>query len=400
MLLRRVPFLGILLLAALATACEVTDKNRTPAKADTMKAVSPPLDTMNVVTLDTADITAPTYAVDSTDTAGVAERQADSSQTAPAYKSINTNSANVELTKFPVKIPKGGATPLRVQVLLDRAGFSPGMIDGTWGKNAAKALSFFRTSATSDTSAQSPKGDPSSVLDQAEYQQLLSAAGNGDVITTYTVSADDVKGPFVTIPGNVYEKAKISCLCYASPLELLTEKFHATARLLKQLNPKVDLTKVAAGTSITVPNVADSSAAPGGTIAKLIISKTGFWTHAVDASGRVLLHFPSTLGAGYDPSPTGDFHITGIAHNPAFHYDPKLFAEVPDSRPTARLPSGPNSPVGVVWMGLSKPHYGIHGTESPETIGYASSHGCVRLTNWDALKLSRLVKPGIPVVFQ
>jgi Uncharacterized protein conserved in bacteria len=274
------------------------------------------------------------------------------------------------------------------------------MIDGTWGKNAAKALSFFRTSAASDTSAQNPKGDPSSVVDQSEYQQLMAAAGGADAITTYSVTADDVKGPFITIPSNVYEKAKLPCLCYTSPLELLTEKFHATARLLKQLNPGVDLTKVAAGTSITVPNVADSAAPASGTGAKLIISKTGFWTHAVDSSGRVLYHFPSTLGAGYDPSPTGDFHVTGIAHNPAFHYDPKLFAEVPDTKPTARLASGPNSPVGVVWMGLSKPHYGIHGTESPETIGYANSHGCVRLTNWDALRLSKLVRPGLPVVFQ
>jgi lipoprotein-anchoring transpeptidase ErfK/SrfK len=391
----------ILLVAGLATGCVVSDKDRTPPKqSDTTKAAAPAVDTTTVAAFDTADITAPTYAVDSADTSGVAQRMADSAQADPTFRHITGQAANVELKRFPVTIPKGGSTALRVQVLLDRAGFSPGMIDGTWGKNAAKALSFFRTSATSDTSAQSPKGDPSSVLDQSEYQQLLAAAGDGDAITTYSVTADDVKGPFVKIPENVYEKAKIPCLCYTSALELLTEKFHATARLLKQLNPGMDLTRVAAGTSITVPNVADSAATASGTVARLIISKTGYWTHAVDSSGRVLYHFPSTLGAGYDPSPTGDFHVTGIAHNPAFHYDPKLFAEVPDTKPTARLPAGPNSPVGVVWMGLSKPHYGIHGTESPETIGYANSHGCVRLTNWDALRLSKLVRAGLPVVFQ
>jgi lipoprotein-anchoring transpeptidase ErfK/SrfK len=401
--LRRATGLSIrlVLVAGLVTACVVSDKDKAPAKQpDSSKAVAMPLDTMTVVTLDTADITAPTYAVDSADTSGVGQRQADSVQAAPTYNHITGQAANSEVTQFPAKIPKGGPTALRVQVLLDRAGFSPGMIDGTWGKNAAKALSFFRTSATSDTSAQNPKGDPSSVLDQSEYQQLLAAAGGADAITRYSVTADDVKGPFVKIPNNVYEKAKIPCLCYTSPLELLTEKFHATARLLKQLNPGVDLTKVTEGTSLTVPNVADSAAPATGIVAKLIISKTGFWTHAVDSSGRVLYHFPSTLGAGYDPSPTGDFHVTGIAHNPAFHYQPTLFAEVPDSKPTARLPAGPNSPVGVVWMGLSKPHYGIHGTESPETIGYANSHGCVRLTNWDAARLSKLVRPGLAVVFQ
>jgi lipoprotein-anchoring transpeptidase ErfK/SrfK len=189
-------------------------------------------------------------------------------------------------------------------------------------------------------------------------------------------------------------------MCYSSPAEELAEKFHTSDRLLRQLNPGVDLTKIAAGTSIQVPAVADSSTSSTGQVAKLIISKTGYWLHAVDASGKVLYHFPSTLGAGYDPSPTGDFHVTGIAQNPAFHYQPTLFAEVPDNKPTARLPAGPNSPVGVVWMALSKPHYGIHGTDSPQTIGYANSHGCVRLTNWDAERLSKLVKPGVPVVFQ
>ncbi len=401
--LRRATGLSIrlVLIAGLATACVVSDKDKAPAKLpDSSKAVAPAVDTTTVAALDTADITAPTYAVDSADTSGVAQRMADSVQADPTYKHITGQAANSELSKFPANIPKGGSTALRVQVLLDRAGFSPGMIDGTWGKNAAKALSFFRTSATSDTSAQNPKGDASSVLGQSEYQQLLAAAGSGDVITKYSVTADDVKGPFIKIPDNVYEKAKLTCLCYTSPLELLTEKFHATARLLNHLNPGVDLTKIAAGTSLVVPNVADSAVSASGTVAKLIISKTGFWTHAVDSSGRVLYHFPSTLGAGYDPSPTGNFRVTGIAKNPAFHYQPKLFAEVPDSRPTARLPAGPNSPVGVVWMGLSKPHYGIHGTESPETIGYASSHGCVRLTNWDAQRLSKLVRPGTPVVFQ
>jgi lipoprotein-anchoring transpeptidase ErfK/SrfK len=138
----------------------------------------------------------------------------------------------------------------------------------------------------------------------------------------------------------------------------------------------------------------------GGPIARLIVSKKGYWIHAVNASGTILFHFPSTLGAGYDPSPTGDFRVTNIAWNPAFHYQPTLFAEVSDKKPEAHLAKGPNSPVGVIWMALSKPHYGIHGTSSPETIGYANSHGCVRLTNWDATELGHIVSKGTPVVFQ
>ena len=124
----------------------------------------------------------------------------------------------------------------------------------------------------------------------------------------------------------------------------------------------------------------------------------------MDASGKILYHFPSTLGTGYlssaDESPTGGFPITSISWNPAFHYQPTLFADVSDKKPEAHLPKGPNSPVGVVWMALSKPHFGIHGTSAPETIGYSNSHGCVRLTNWDALELGRLVSKGTPVVFQ
>jgi hypothetical protein len=160
-----------------------------------------------------------------------------------------------------------------------------------------------------------------------------------------------------------------------------------------------------------VPNVdvesADSTSsgpATSGAVAKIIVSKKGFWLHGVDATGKILYHFPSTLGNGYlssaDESPTGGFKVTNISWNPAFHYQPTLFAEVSDKKPEAHLPKGPNSPVGVVWMALSKPHFGIHGTSSPETIGYANSHGCVRLTNWDATELGHLISKGTPVVFQ
>ena len=314
------------------------------------------------------------------------------------FKKISTQTVNAELTQFPRRVPDGGPIALRLQVLLDRAGFSPGIIDGTWGRNAVAALRYFESASASDTTAAG--SDTASTIDRAVYEQLLASGGGAPAIVSYTVTAADLAGPFVQIPDDVYEKAKLKCLCFTSLEEELAERFHTTPRLLMQLNPGVDLTKIASGTSLIVPNVADSAAPAIDRVAKLVVSKTGFWTHALDSAGRVLYHFPSTLGAGYDPSPTGDFRITGISQNPPFHYQPTLFAEVPDSKPTARLPAGPNSPVGTVWMGLSKPHYGIHGTSTPETIGYASSHGCVRLTNWDAKRLSGVVKAGVPVIFQ
>jgi lipoprotein-anchoring transpeptidase ErfK/SrfK len=304
--------------------------------------------------------------------------------------------------RFPMKIPQEGPQALHLQVLLDRAGFSPGIIDGAWGLNAAKAITFFSNpSSKEQLNGDSPPKVTS--IDQPTYERLRREARSKPILKRYAVTTKDLAGPFTEIPGNVYKQEKLKCLCYASPLEQFAERFHASQNLLRALNSSVRFDRLAQGTVITVPNVeADGSATPQDTmiVARLVISKKGYWTHALDENGRIIFHFPSTLGAGYDPSPTGDFKVTWVSRDPAFHYQPKLFHEVPDSDPDAHLPVGPNSPVGVVWMSLSKPHYGIHGTSSPETIGYANSHGCVRLTNWDALRLSDLVESGTPVQFR
>jgi lipoprotein-anchoring transpeptidase ErfK/SrfK len=411
-----------LIAAAMSAACIVTDKSDSSKKPDTVAAT-----------------TAPTYAADSfitvpydsatPDTAGLGAQigNVPPLDSDTAFTRINGKATGAALTKFPATIPNRGAATLQMQILLDRAGFSPGIIDGNWGINAAKALQAFRVAngmdstgaggmtsdaaVMTDTSAAKsstpkkstrntrPTTTRTASIDQTTYQKLTAAAQSSPLITAYQITADDVKGPFVDIKGDVYQQAKLACLCYSSPSEELAEKFHTSEAMLKQLNPGVDLKTVTAGTSIQVPNVAQELT-PSGTVAKLIISRKGFWTHAVDASGKIIAHFPSTLGAGYDPSPTGDFKVTNISQNPAFNYQPALMAEVPDTKPTAKLKPGPNSPVGVVWMALSKPHYGIHGTSAPETIGYANSHGCVRLTNWDAERLASMVKPGTPVQFE
>lgn len=307
-----------------------------------------------------------------------------------------------EQAKFPFNIPRRGSVTLQLQILLDRAGFSPGILDGEWGINAAKAITFFAKPDDRDRlTGEQPV--PVTSVDRATYERLRYAARNRPLLRRYTVSAEDLAGPFTTIPETVYQQEKLKCLCYASPLELFSERFHSSRKLLADLNPRINFDKLKKGTLITVPNVeAGNAALPQDTaiIARVIISKKHYWTHAVDSEGKIIYHFPSTLGAGYDPSPTGDFRVTYVSRDPSFKYQPKLFAEVPDTEPEAKLPAGPNSPVGVVWMSLSKPHYGIHGTSSPETIGYANSHGCVRLTNWDALRLSDLVDIGTPVQFK
>ena len=326
-----------------------------------------------------------------------------SAQPGPVFTSKNVEAKPV---RFPVRIPKEGPLDLQLQILLDKSGFSPGIIDGAWGINAAKAMTFFtEPDDTKRLTGDSPP--PVTTVDKATYDRLRAAARGKPLLRRYTIVRADVAGPFTTIPEDVYKQARLDCLCYTSPVEQLSERFHVSRKLLAKLNPRVNLEALKPGVKLLVPNVElDGSAVPQDTaiIARVIISKKHFWTHAVDANGKIIYHFPSTLGNGYlsaaDESPTGGFHITNISWNPAFHYQPTLFADVSDKKPEAHLPKGPNSPVGVVWMALSKPHFGIHGTSAPETIGYSNSHGCVRLTNWDALELGRLVSKGTPVVFQ
>ncbi|MFO7608823.1 MAG: L,D-transpeptidase [Candidatus Krumholzibacteriia bacterium] len=306
--------------------------------------------------------------------------------------------------RFPVAKQDGGPTVLALQQVLDRAGFSPGVIDGRWGKNTEKALSWLQDGLGLE---------PTGVIDAALYERIRRTAGTQSPVTTYRVSTADLAGPFTAIPEGYQEKAALSGLEYGSIAEALAERFHTTVDLLAKLNPAADFDQLAPGAELLVPDVvpleiifageggaATASTQDSTTVAAIVISKSGFYLHAVDAEERVIFHAPTTVGAGYDPSPTGEVTVTEITYNPTFHYQPELFAEVPDDDATALLPAGPNSPVGVVWIALSLEHFGIHGTADPSTIGYSTSHGCVRLTNWDAQALAGLLSAGIPVVFR
>lgn len=283
-----------------------------------------------------------------------------------------------------------GPSVLYVQVLLDRSPFSPGILDGKWGKNTRKAVYWLQRAEGLE-----PTGD----VDSLTFARLAELAGGSDrYLRTVRLTEADVSGPFVDIPADVHAQADLECMCYASALEQVAERFHASPELIERLNPARALDSLAAGDSLRVPVVAGPDTSPE--IARIVISVEGFYLHALDGEGRLLYHFPTTLGSRYQPSPSGDYHIASIAFDPWFHWQPTLFDEVPDSEPSERIPPGPNSPVGVVWMALSKDNYGIHGTSAPATIGYATSHGCVRLTNWDARFLAERVRPGIPVAFR
>jgi lipoprotein-anchoring transpeptidase ErfK/SrfK len=309
-----------------------------------------------------------------------------------SFKGLDPNAINDAPVVVPIKGDVAGPSVLKTQVYLDRLHFSMGVLDGRWGRNSAIALWWYQRSRGIDAA------EPGA-LDEPTFRSLAAAAGGAPALVQHMLTEDEVKGPFVSIPEDVYEKQNLTCLCYESKAEKLSERFHATIELLERLNPDRKLNDLSAGESILVPNVRDPWTEDRPDIARIVVSIRGNTFNAFDAAGNLIFHAPTTVGSKYDPSPNETVTVTKVTFNPHFHYQPTLFHEVPDTDPEANLPPGPNSPVGVVWIALSKPHFGVHGTSDPESIGYASSHGCVRLPNWDAEEIGHRVIPGVTVEF-
>jgi lipoprotein-anchoring transpeptidase ErfK/SrfK len=276
---------------------------------------------------------------------------------------------------------------LELQVRLDRAGFSPGQIDGHRGLNTTRAVDAFATSHHLRS------GDAAAVTREL-------ARDDARVLTTYTITNADVSGPFTPdIPDDLMAQAALPSLNYRSLDEEIAERFHVSPALLKALNPGVALEE---GAEIQVPNVRvlDESAAPSARAAKVVVSKSHSSATAYDAEGRILFYAPVTSGSTHDPLPIGHWTVKGVDRHPAFHYNPDLFWDADSTQSKATIAAGPNNPVGIVWIDISKEHYGLHGTPEPSLIGHTTSHGCVRLTNWDAWRLASLVKTGTPVIFE
>ncbi len=274
---------------------------------------------------------------------------------------------------------------IKAGVLLDRAQASPGVIDGKIGDNFRKAISAY--AETHDLPA-------AKALSEPIWQALTR--DTEPTLVDYTITDKDVAGPFIdSVPKDYGEMAKLKALSYTGPLELLASRFHMDERLLKQLNPKADFTK--AGTILVVANVKRDKIEKK--IARIDVVKEHGQVRALDKEGKLIVAYPATIGSDETPSPSGSYKVRAIAKNPTYTYNPeKNFKQGKNDKPLTIAP-GPNNPVGSVFIALTKPTFGIHGTPEPDKIDKVGSHGCVRLTNWDAEQLAQAVKKGIPVNF-
>ena len=293
---------------------------------------------------------------------------------------------NAELGSKPPTQDKIDAVAVKAQVLLDRALFSPGEIDGKLGENAQKALRAF--AEANNLAADKPL--------TPEIWAKLSGTSKDPVIAEYMIAANDVKGPFLKkIPAKMEAMKDLKALSYTGPRQAIAEKFHMSEGLLAALNPGKKFDR--AGESILVTNVRNKQTKL--TIGRIEVDKTRQTVKAFDPSGTLIGFFPATVGSEEKPTPSGSFKVISADANPNYRYHPEYkFKGVKTTKPFDIKP-GPNNPVGLYWIGLSAEGYGLHGTPNPSKVSKTESHGCVRLTNWDAVLLGTSVKKGTPVVF-
>ena len=285
----------------------------------------------------------------------------------------------------PDDFPRSVRDVFEAQVALARRAISPGSIDAALGSQTREAISVFQELQNLPVTGR---------LDTNTRPALTLAA---PLLTTYTVTANDL-ARLQPLGKTWLAKSQQTALDYETELELVAEKSHSHPLLIEKLNPEVNWTNVTAGTILKIPDV--NYPAPSNKAAFVVIHLSEKFLEAFDADTNLLAHFPCSIAAHVEKRPVGELHVAVIAPHPNYTFDPEVFPESPEAQAIGRkliLPPGPNNPVGVAWIGLDKPGYGMHGTPAPEQVGRTESHGCFRLANWDAEFLSKLVWVGIPV---
>lgn len=297
-------------------------------------------------------------------------------------EAVNTASLASLAAERPQKpSPDPDPAIVRLQVLLDRAGSSPGVIDGLYGENVGKALAGFEAMNKLPSNG---KLDP----------DVIGRLENGPpIVESYVITKEDAIGLVERIPEDYREKAEMTSMGYTSVAEKLSERFHMDIDLIKALNPASDF---APGTTI---QVVATGAPREGKVKRIEVNGRSGQVLAYDNGGALLAAYPATVGSKDNPSPSGTHKVKGVARMPVYRYDPKVNFKQGKNNKVLTIPKGPNGPVGSIWIDLTEPTYGIHGTPDPELIDKVASHGCVRLTNWDAEELAGMVKPGVVVKF-
>jgi hypothetical protein len=304
---------------------------------------------------------------------------------ATLFGGVQPAAVNDPATRDPVGPNCNGSAVVRAQILLDRAHFSPAEIDGRYSPNLRIAIYGFQSAR---------KLPMTGVVDAATWQALN--VDTQPALIEYVLRPEDVKGPFQRTPAKIADMARLKWLSYESPDQELGEMFHASPKLLEDLNPGATFRK--AGVRVVVPHVQKDA---GMLMAhQIILSRSTRAVTLFTALGHVIAQYPATMGSAQDPYPMGEWFVSGVQFTPSFFFNPTRFWNGTTLGAEAEIAPGPKSPVGSVWIGISKMHYGIHGTPTPDRIGAPEPRGCIRLTNWDALELSGLVRRGTPVILR